>query len=569
MAMSRRAVMLTACASSCALALQCIAPLGVYAQQAEVPASDFEEDGGVSEMQSASPPSTPAGAAPTAQDTTPSAEEGWRTGDDAPQVSADWRTYTDPTGSFSLQVPAGWNVATDRGTGRIDVGVIGGPDMSILPFFIAGKSLDSAQAALFFNLLMKQSAPNATWSAPSAVGQNAIKANYTTNSDAGSAAMAYVSGTPGTIGRVFLSRVPYSATAIPADTFGRIMGSLKFAAAPPVALQQSGGAGDYSGDSQGGGSGEQGFGNVTYQKFVDPNQNAFYIDVPVGWKVSGGMVRPIAIDARPWVKVVSPDDLCTIFLGDPAIAPATIPTPLMYKLGFREGSNYNTGYGLRTVVLNYQPASKFVQKYGNMVLKRFARDIAVERVEDHPDIARARNGDAQMSSAASAKFTGMYGSTPMVAYFLASTKGQWVSGVGGWWVTLLGGVVTTPGRDQAAIDIFCHMLRSFEYNPQWTGNAIAAAGETSRIVSATNNAISKSISDSYWNRQRVQDRAANNFSNYIRGTQDLQDPTTGTVYNVEYGPKYHWINSGGNILSTDSSEIPGVDWTQMTAPPAR
>jgi hypothetical protein len=345
------------------------------------------------------------------------------------------------------------------------------------------------------------------------------------------------------------------------------------AASTEEGAPQGGGDAPGGGDSQGGGGdssqggGQGGLGSVAYQKFVDPDQNSFTIDVPVGWKATGGMVRPIPIDARPWIKVVSPDELCTIFIGDPSIAPATIPTPLLYKLGFREGSNYNTGYGLKSVVLSYQPATKFVQKYANMVLNRFASGIACERVEDHPDIARSLNGNAQMSSAASAKFTGTYGSTPMVAYFLASTKGNWVSGVGSWWVTMIGGAVTTPDRDQAAIDIFLHMWRSFAYNPAWTGSAIQAAGETSRIVSQASDSIFRSINNSYWNRQRSQERAANNFSNCIRGRQDLQDPATGTVYNVDYGPKYHWINSGGQILSTDSNEIPGVDWTQMTAVP--
>lgn len=474
-----------------------------------------------------------------------------------------WTTYNDPTGAFSLDVPAGWNVAADPASGRIDAGVVNGPGLSIAPFFLAGKSLDSAEALQLFTLLMKQSKPGATWSEPVAVGSNAIKADYTADSESGSAAMAYVSGPPGTAGRVVLARVP-SASEMPAeDTFGRVVGSLKFSATPPAGLSQ----GPPGTPAQ---SAPPPIPALTYERFTDPDQNSFWVNVPVGWKVTGGMVRPIPIDPRPWVKAVSPDEQCTVFLGDPSISPATIPTALMYKLGFREGSNYSTGYGLRTVVLNYQPASKFIQKYGHMVLNRIGTNIALERVEEHPEVATWWNGNnAQMSTAASAKFTGMYGSQPMVAYFLASTKGNRYAGVGGWWVTLIGGVICAPDRDQEGIDVFLHMVKSFEYNPQWQGNAIAAAGDSARIVSQAGNAISKTLSDSYWNRQRSQERAANNFSNYIRGTQDLQDPSTGNVYNVQYGPQYHWINSGGTILSTDSNEIPGVDWTQMTAVPAR
>lgn len=472
--------------------------------------------------------------------------------------AAGWQNYAVDGSAFSLQYPTDWKVAADPKSGRIDVASPAGASLSVLPFFLANTAINQNNAPVLLHLMLQQTAPG-SWSQPQTIGNNAIKSTLSSATESAAASIVFTPTTAGTAGRFCITRVPRGAQQIGADTFAHIMNSLKFAGVPNAGAPNAG-----SPQMAGG------IGPITYTQFVDPDQNSFAVEVPAGWTNTGGMVRPIAIDARPWAKTVSPDSSITAFLGDPQIGPCSIPSALNYKLGARLGQTTTTSYGLKTVWLNYQTAPVFLKKYGHMILSKFATDISEQGVEEYPDLARSYNKNCTASSAASMKFTAMYQGVPVVAYFLASTKSLVAYGTGMWWVTLLGGVVTSADKEAPGVEVFLHMLKSFQYNSQWSSNAIKAAGDTSNIVTNASNSIFNTISNSYWARQAVQDRAARNFSNYIRGTQDLQDPQTGTNYNVEYGPKYHWINSGGTILGTDSTETPGVDWRQMTeVPPLR
>ncbi|HEY9714895.1 MAG TPA: hypothetical protein V6C72_15610, partial [Chroococcales cyanobacterium] len=186
---------------------------------------------------------------------------------------------------------------------------------------------------------------------------------------------------------------------------------------------------------------------------------------------------------------------------------------------------------------------------------------------------------ATRSEAASIKLTGMYKNIPAVAYFLASTKLTVQNGTGVWWVTLITGVVGPADREAGALQVVLRMIRGFQYTSDWKANSVANAGAVSRQVSAQSNAALQAISSSYWsrqaaqdasmnaywNRQAVQDHAADNFSNYIRGVENVQDPNTGTTYQVQSGPSSFWMNGAGNIAG--SPYTPGADWHQLMSVP--
>lgn len=314
-----------------------------------------------------------------------------------------------------------------------------------------------------------------------------------------------------------------------------------------------------------------------WTEFRDPDQNSFTVEVPAGWKVSGGMVRPVAIDARPWVKATSPDGLITAFIGDGKIPPFTMPTSTLATLGFWEGRNYN-GSEIR----RYIPAKRFAELYALKYMKPYFKNIQVVEQHDHPDVARDVNGTvgATRSEAASIKLTAMYGNLPAVAYYLAVTKATVMQGTGMWWVTKVAGSVGPADREAAVLGVIMHMLQTFRINPEWGGQAVATAGQVSRNYRAAaqqksaaimNNywsqqAANDRLHQAYWDRQASQDRAANNFSNAIRGVENVQDPNTGTKYQVEYGPRYHWIDNLGNYTNSEYSS-PGPEWRQLMSVP--
>jgi hypothetical protein len=314
-----------------------------------------------------------------------------------------------------------------------------------------------------------------------------------------------------------------------------------------------------------------------YTRFEDPSEHSFSVEVPVGWKVEGGMYRPVSIDARPWVKVVSPDNWIAAFIGDPKIPPFSMPTAMGMQLGYRIGSKYGGGE-----VRPYIPARKYVELYARNNLKKLVKDIQIVETHEHPDIALAYNGTvgSSKSEATSIKFTGMLGTTPAVGYYLAATKATVGYGAGMWWVSLIAGELSPADRAQGGLSVIAHMLQTFQYNAAWKNQSVANAGEVSRQYTVASQAVSKSIVDrywsqqaandanhaAYWGRQAVQDHAADNFSDYIRGTETVRDPDTGSKYKVDYGPQYHYIDPGGNVVGTNSS-APGPEWRQLMSVP--
>ncbi len=463
-----------------------------------------------------------------------------------------WQTFGDASSPMTMQYPQNWKVTTDLKTGRIDVLSDSGAALSILSFFVANQAIESIQPKQFFQLFIKMFAPEETWTEPQAMGKSALRATYTNSSGSGSAALILQPSAKGVAGQICVAKAPKGAQNVDTDTFVTIMNSIKYNAPQ---------------------SNSKGF-----TKFTDPSENSFTVDVPSGWKVDGGLTRYGALDVRPWVKAVSPDNLVTAFIGDGKISPCTMPTGTLSALGFRVGSNYNG-----TLIQPYMPARQFAETYAKMNLKPFLSNIQVVEEHDHPDVAAAVNGTvgATRSEAASIKLTGMYGDIPAVAYYLAVTKATVASGTGMWWVTKVAGSVGPAQREDECLGVILHMLQSFEVNPAWASNSLRNTTAVSQHYRQVSQQVSQSISNrywsqqahndrmnqSYWSRQASQDRAANNFSNYIRGVENVQDPSTGTQYQVQYGPQYHYIDPGSNYITGSDHGAPSPEWRQLISVP--
>jgi len=81
---------------------------------------------------------------------------------------------------------------------------------------------------------------------------------------------------------------------------------------------------------------------------------------------------------------------------------------------------------------------------------------------------------------------------------------------------------------------------------------IYQAGQLSRIISQTHAEISQSITDSYYERQKSNDRINEKFSDYIRGIDRYSDGG-GTEYQFPSGYTNAWVNNRGEYLLTDQT----------------
>lgn len=492
----------------------------------------------------------------------------------ADSAAMHWQTYTAPSSLFTLQYPEGWEVSTDPQSGKIEAKNSNGVSLAILPFYTPEK-LDGSSG--FFSAFLGTLAPDEKWSKPELIG-TAMRSSYLSASEKAVAALEVYPMAKGTGGRICVAKSPVGAAAVPFDVFIKIVSSLRFNTAASPANAASSGS-------------PQAELNVSnYEVFNDPNENAFSVEVPSGWDIKGGLYRAGEIDTRPWVVAVAPDSSCRAFIGDGEICPYTLPSSTLNWTGFTPGKTYNG-----TLVHDYIPARKFVEKYAREKLKTVLTDIQVVEETDHPDIALSYNGaNATRSEAKSIKVTGMYGNIPAVAYFLASTKATVMNGTGMWWVTLIAGEICPAAHDKQGLEVIRHMLKTFAIKPEWQARSLANTAAVSQNyqaaarvrdqqiqnnyanIQAANSRITSGywaqqaandrISSGYWDRQASQDHAANNFSNYIRGQETVRDTNTGTNYQVEYGPKYHWIDGGGNYTGTNYSS-PGAGWSQLLSVP--
>lgn len=82
---------------------------------------------------------------------------------------------------------------------------------------------------------------------------------------------------------------------------------------------------------------------------------------------------------------------------------------------------------------------------------------------------------------------------------------------------------------------------------------IYAIGQISRIISQTNDQISKSISDSYWQTQKSYERTNQQFSDYLRGVDHYNDG--GQNVQLPSGYSNAWVNDRGEYLLGESSSF--------------
>ena len=125
--------------------------------------------------------------------------------------------------------------------------------------------------------------------------------------------------------------------------------------------------------------------------------------------------------------------------------------------------------------------------------------------------------------------------------------------------------------------LFQTMMYSFRLNPQWFNkyvqlidylvrkqlDAIQDLAELSRIISETTDEIDSMVWKSYNNRNEASDRMAENFSNYIRGTDTYDNPFLDSHVKLPSGSANAWANALGEyILSDDVNYNPNIGSTQ-------
>lgn len=300
---------------------------------------------------------------------------------------------------------------------------------------------------------------------------------------------------------------------------------------------------------------------IDYVPFQDPREGAFVLDAPRGWKTTGGLFRFASVDVRGTVLTVSPDDQVRVWIGDPQFPTFAEMNQMLAMTGFREGSLYSPGYGVTFLIRRYLPGLQFAEWYVSSVIGSGGLVEILDRRE-RPDLAQFLMRQAALAGGG---FMQAYSSVGEVAfrrqtqsgYCLVGTTRRAAMGVAIWTVEHLFCFTAAEDRLTEADEVLNRMIRSFQLNPQWVAMQQGLTGAVSRIVSQTNQEISRIHSESYWRRQAIEDRIAPKRSDAIRGQVRMQDPTTGETFTLEAGSNYYARLRGSNIVvGSDSGSFP-------------
>ena len=312
---------------------------------------------------------------------------------------------------------------------------------------------------------------------------------------------------------------------------------------------------------------------IQYTAWQDSIEQAFSLDVPRGWAVNGGTYRRASVDLIHVLQAISPDQKIRIQFNDSNIPIFTVPSPVLAMSGFREGSWYSPGYGVKMMVKRYTPGFYFLNEYIMNNYSPYLSNFKIASQKDRPDVVASFNriyskfmvyGISFTLHAGELAFSFEQNSQPFIGYGLALTQITQSMGMqGGTWSVALIILYTCPAsEDETVRQISEHMFLSVKMNPHWVASQQQLTANVSQIVAQTNQEISRIINDSYWSRQRTLDDVNRKFSNTILGVTDVIDPATGEKWKAEAGHNYYWRKDYTDlIIGTEVFERPDINFS--------
>jgi hypothetical protein len=331
---------------------------------------------------------------------------------------------------------------------------------------------------------------------------------------------------------------------------------------------------------------QEAFEPLSFVTWREPNDGAYTLSVPQGWKISGGVRHQTPVDVRSAITVVSPDGAIHLFIGDYDVPPAREPDAATQMAGLREGQVYD---GI--LLSRYLTGVQFAQRYPAWKLCRQPQIIqsGILRRETetlNPEVARYGSSMATAASASVGEVIFRCGEAE--GFVMATTVlARPANGRGAsvWSVYQLAGFIA---RDSAhgyfAKYVLSSMLASLQMNREWEIRATQAAGKYANAMMQMSNAVTQSTiqharqqaalgSAGGWNHPNTggvpkitHDPAVEQRRDDAnRGTRQVCDDA-GTCATVDNSWSHVWRDYSGNKVPGPPSGYPpdySGQWTEM------
>jgi hypothetical protein len=314
---------------------------------------------------------------------------------------------------------------------------------------------------------------------------------------------------------------------------------------------------------------------LTYERFVDLRENAFSAEVPRGWKSSGGLFRFASVDARGTLSSMSPEGDIRVSIGDADLPPFTVPNQTLAMAGFREGSWYSPGYGVRMMVRRYEPGAMFAEDYvrAKLAPQIGCSGLTITRRASRPDLTQAINalyaqfvamGQSVREDAGEVWFACTRNGQEWKGYYLVTTLISAGAGGGVWHAEHVLGYAAAIEKVGLAQAAMLHLAVSMQLNPEWERMQEGVTVATSKIVAKTNEQISSTVRKTFENKWKTEDEVFRRDTNARRGVTDVLDPETGESWTVQNGSLYYWRKPGSDaIVGTRTYDRPGLGYEAL------
>jgi hypothetical protein len=293
-----------------------------------------------------------------------------------------------------------------------------------------------------------------------------------------------------------------------------------------------------------------------YERWTDPAERAFSMEVPKGWKVTGGTKRPHLLRVAATVHAVSPDAQMEVFASDDL--PVYVePNQVLAVLGIGEGGFYVDGFGSRHPVQHYAAGSKWITKF--WLPSRQVRFTAVS-VKEHPELSKQLSqfiGVSIRYDAGEVSYTYEKGGKTVHGKAFVITERTSNGDHSMWRVFRLFAVEGTADKLNEAEGVLIRMAATTKINADWAMAQMKLTADQVNILNQTNTAVFNTMTQGYWDRARRMDAVMDRGARARRGVDDFYDPVLGEVhYGVRNQHNYYWINDRGEIRGTDTYDAP-------------
>jgi hypothetical protein len=442
----------------------------------------------------------------------------------------DWRHHT--TRSFSVDVPVGWRV---RGEASGRVRIRGErSDVVIWPVFLEER-LDRDASATVARKLTSKLLPDGRWRI-TRVGAGLVRLAGRTTNGAAVSLFAHTASSKGTAGYLYTVAAPPEAFSRSKTTFARILGS--FTARGGPVRKDSG---------------------PTFEKWVDPVEGAFSVEVPQGWNVEGGTRRPTSELVQASARAESPDGRSVVLMTD-ELPIYVEPNDLLAMGGIYEGGTYVDPSGYPLPVRSYEPAAAYLRDH---VVPARAPEATIRRLADRPELtSQLPRYGINSYDAGEVEYRFARDGVPYTGAAVCVTEVVDSQGVRRWHAWRLFLIEAPSARYEEALNAVQHLAESFQIDPQWMRQQNELIEGQSRIIGRLSQDISETLDSGYWAKQAVYDALDERRSRARLEVEDVAGEN-GDAYRVDSGPDYFWIDPSGTVVGTQTDTRPAVDFRQL------